>query len=104
MVVLLDVTFLSDTRLNVHVKNKLTKANKSLHVLRTLGREGYNQTETDYQFNSIVLPKISSGFEVYGEAQSSVFLDRRKKHTRYISYSIDIHDKQDKKYALKLWA
>ena len=29
----------------MHVKNKLTKANKSLHILRTLPNEGYNQSE-----------------------------------------------------------
>jgi len=46
--VLLGVTFQSDTRFNIHVKNKLTKANKSLHVLRTLRRDGYNQSGIDY--------------------------------------------------------
>ena len=38
--VLLSVTFQPDTRFNIPLKNKLTKANKSLHVLRTLRREG----------------------------------------------------------------
>ena len=109
--VLLSVTFQSDTRFNIHVKNKLTKANKSLHVLRTHRRERYNQTEIDYLFNSIVLPNISYGLAVYGAAEAELkttqrFLDRCKKR-RYISYSIDIHDlKKNKirKYALKVWA
>ena len=57
--VLLGVTFQSDTRFNIHVKNKLTKASKSLHVLRALRREGYNQKEIVYLFNSIVLPNMS---------------------------------------------
>jgi len=76
----------------------------SLHVLRTLRREGYNQSEIDYLFSSIVLPNISYGLAVYGAAEAELttiqcFLDRFKKR-RCISYSIDIHDlleKQDKK-------
>ena len=52
--VLLGVTFQSNTRFNIHAKNKLRKANKSLHVLRTLRRDGYNQKEIDYLY--IVLP------------------------------------------------
>ena len=51
---LLGVTFQSDTRFNIHVKNKLTKANKTLHVLRALRREGYNQKKIVYLFSSIV--------------------------------------------------
>ena len=51
--VLLGVTFQSDTRFDIHAKNKLTKANKSLDVLRKPRREGYNQKEIDC--NSIVL-------------------------------------------------
>ena len=64
---LLGVTFQSDTRFNIHLKNKL-KRQTSLHVLRTLRREGYNQKEIDYLFNSIVLPNISYGLAVYREA------------------------------------
>jgi len=64
--VLLGVTFQSDTRFNFHVKNKLAKANKSLRMLRTLRREGYNQKEINYLLNSIVLPNISYGLAMYG--------------------------------------
>ena len=107
--ILLGVTFQSDTRFNTHVKNKLTKADKSLNVLRTLRREGYNQSEIDYLFNSIVLPNISYGLAVYGAAEAELttiqcFLDRCKKR-RYISHSIDIQDlleKQDKKICTKV--
>ena len=38
--VLLGVTFQSDTRFDIHAKNKLTKANKSVDVLRKPRREG----------------------------------------------------------------
>ena len=80
-------------------------------MLRTLRRGGYNQTEIDYQFSSIVLPNISYGLAVYGVAEAELttihcFLDRCKKR-RYISYSIDIHDlleKHDEKIRIKLWA
>ena len=90
-------------------KHKLIKANKSLHVLRTLRREGYNQAEIDYLFNSIALPNISYGLAVYGAAEAELttiqrFLDRCKKR-RYISYGIDIHDlleKQDKNIRTKV--
>ena len=106
-----EVTFQSDTRFNIHVKNKLTKANKSLHVLGAVRREEYNQKEIVYLFNSIVLPNMSYGLAVYRAAEAELttiqrFLDRYKKR-RYISHSIDIHDlckkKKIKKYALKSW-
>ena len=42
---ILGVTFQYDSKLSVHVKNKLIKANKSLHILRTLRKEGYNQSD-----------------------------------------------------------
>ena len=72
--VLLGFTFQSDTRFNIHVKTKLIKANKSVHVLRTLRREWYNQTEIDYVFNSIVLPNISYMYKlvVYGAAEAEL--------------------------------
>ena len=59
---------------------------------------GYNQSEIDYLFNSIVLPNISYGLAVYGAAEAELttiqcFLDRCKK-SRCISHSIDIHDKK----------
>ena len=69
-------------------------------MLRLLRREGYNQTEIDYLFNSIVPPNISYGLAVYGAAEAELtviqrFFDRCKKR-RYISYSIDIHDLLEK--------
>ena len=65
-------------------------------MLRTLKREGYNQKEIDYLFNSIVLPNISYGLEVYRAAEAELttiqrffFFDRCKKG-RNTSHSIDI--------------
>ena len=103
--VLLGVTFQSDTRFNIHVKNKLTKANKSLHVLGALLREGYNQKEIVYLFNSILLPNMSYGLAVYRAAEAELttiqrFLDRYKKPW-HISHSIDIHDLLEKKKKIK---
>ena len=42
---LLGVTFQSDCKFSTHVKNKLTKANRCLFILRLLRKEGYNQEE-----------------------------------------------------------
>ena len=53
------VTFRCDSKVSVHVKNKLIKANKSLHILRTLRKEEYNQSKIDLLFNTIVLPNIN---------------------------------------------
>ena len=55
---ILGVTFQCDSKFSVHVKNKLIKGNKSLHILRTLRKEGYNQSEIDLLFNTIVLHNI----------------------------------------------
>ena len=70
-------------------------------MLRALRREGCNQKENVYLFNSIVLPNMSYGLAVYGAAEAELttiqhFLDRCKKR-RYISHSIDIHDLLEKK-------
>ena len=40
------------------MREKLVKANKCLHVIRTLRQEGYNQEELDYLFQSIVMPNF----------------------------------------------
>ena len=56
---ILEVTFQCDRKFSVHVKNKLIKANKSLYILRTLPKEGFNQSEIDPLFNTIVLPSAA---------------------------------------------
>ena len=52
---ILGVTFQSDSKFSVHAKKKLIKANKSLLILRTLRKEGYNQSEIDLLFKKLVL-------------------------------------------------
>ena len=56
---LLGVTLQSDIKLSSHVKFKLAKANKGLHILRALRKEQYmyDQNEIDLPFKTIVLPK-----------------------------------------------
>ena len=44
---IMGVTFQCDSKFSVHVKNKLIKTNKSLLILRTLRKDGYNQSEID---------------------------------------------------------
>ena len=56
---ILGVTFRCDSKVSVHVKNKLIKANKFLHILRTLRKEEYNQSEIDLLVITIVLPNIN---------------------------------------------
>jgi hypothetical protein len=46
----LGVTLQEDGRFTTHVYNRLKKANKCLIILRTLRKEGYNQTEIDHLF------------------------------------------------------
>ena len=53
---LLGVTLQSDCKFSSHVKFKLAKANKGLHILRTLRKEQYDQNEIDLLFKTIVLP------------------------------------------------
>ena len=75
-------------------------------MLRALRREGCNQKENVYLFNSIVLPNMSYGLAVYGAAEAELttiqrFLDRYKKPW-HISHSIDIHDLLEKKKIKKI--
>ena len=93
---ILGVTFQCDSKFSVHVKNKLIKANKSLHILRTLGKEGYNQSEIDLLFNTIVLPNINYALSVYAASESDLtpvqcFLDRCFKR-KYTSKPVSVYD------------
>ena len=74
----------------------LVQANKCLHVLRVLRKEGYSQQEIDTLFNSIVIPKITYGLSVYGASSSDLttvqrFLDRCFKR-KYTSKRVSIYD------------
>ena len=78
---LLGLTFQNDCKFSAHIKAKLCKANKCLHVLRVCRKERYSQTEIDYLFYSIVLPNITYGLSVYGASVAKInvlqqFLDR----------------------------
>ena len=93
----------------MHVKNKLIKANKSLHILRTLRKEGYNQSEIDLLFNTIVLPNINYALSVYAASESDLtpvqcFLDRCFKR-KYTSKPVSVYDfleRQDRKIFRKV--
>ena len=62
---LLGVIFQWNCKYASHVREKLVKANKCLHVIRTPRQEGYNQEEPDYLFQSIIMPNFSYGLSVY---------------------------------------
>ena len=79
----------------VFSRNKLIKANKCLHVLRCLRKEGHNHKELDPLFYSLVLPNITYGLFAYGAAVAELtsiqaFLDRCFKR-KYISIRLDIN-------------
>ena len=62
---ILGVTFQESCRFSVHVKKRLFKGNKYLHILRTLRKEGYSQGEIDKLFSALVMPKLTYGVVVY---------------------------------------
>ena len=107
--VLLGVTLRSDGKFNEHVRTKLVKANKCLHVLRTLRKEHYSQAEIDHLFISIVLPNFSYALSVYGASESDLtviqnFLDRCHKRC-FISFPVfikNLFNKQDRNILKKL--
>ena len=63
---LIGVIFQYNCKHASHVREKLVKANKCLHVVRTLRQEGYNQEELDYLFQSIVMANFLYGLSVFG--------------------------------------
>ena len=93
----------------MHVKNKLIKANKSLHILRTLRKEGYNQSEIDLLFNTIVLPNVNYTLSVYAASESDLtpvqcFSDRCFKR-KYTSKPVSVYDfleREDRKIFKKV--
>ena len=107
--VLLGVTLQSDGKFDDHVRTKLVKVNKCLHVLRTLRKERYSQAEKDHLFIYIVLPNFSYALSVYGASESDLmvvqnFLDRCHKR-RFISLPLFIKNllnKQDRNNLKKL--
>ena len=89
--------------------SKLITANKCIHVLRTLRKEKYSQTEIYHLFTVLVLPNFIYGLPVYGASEPDLniiqnFLDRCHKR-RFISYPVSIKDllkKQDCKIFKKV--
>ena len=93
---LLGVTRQSDCKFSSHVKVKLVKANKCLHILRTLKKEQYDQNEVDLLFNTIVLPNLTYGLLMYGtyERDLNKFQNRLNRccKRRYISVPVNVKD------------
>ena len=88
--VLLRVTIQSDCKFRAHVNLKLIKANKCLHVLRTLRKEQYLQAEINYLFTSLVLPNFIYGLPVYGASEPDLniiqnVLDRCHKRRLFLT-------------------
>ena len=93
---ILGVTLQSNCKFSEHVGLKLVKANKRLHVLRSLRREQYSQVEIDYLFKSLVLPNFTYCLSVYRASESDLniiqlFSDRCHKH-RFVSSPVSIKD------------
>ena len=103
-VIIVGVTFQSNCRCNRHLKNKMIKANKCVHILRTLRKEGYNQSETNHLFKTLVLPNFLYVLAVYSASESDLstvqgFLDRCFK-VQFCSKHINVHnllETQDRK-------
>ena len=77
-----------------HIRLKLIKANRCLHVLRSLRKEQYSQVEMDHLFKSIVLPNFTYCLSVYGASEPDLniiqhFLNRCHKH-RFVSFPVSI--------------
>ena len=75
----------------------------------TLRKEGYNQSEIDLLFNTIVLPNINYALSVYAASESDLtpvqcFLDRCFKR-KYTSKPVSVYDfleRQDRKIFKKV--
>ena len=91
--------------------SKPIEANKSLHILRTLRKEGYNQSEIDLLFSTIVLPNINYALSVHAASASEsdlipvqCFLDGCFKR-KYTSKPVSVYDfleRQDRKIFRKV--
>ena len=93
---LLGVTLQSNCKFSEHVRQKLVKANRCLHVLRSFRKEHYSQVEIDHLFKSLVLPNFTYCLSVYGASEPDLniikhFLDRCHKR-RFVSFTVSIKD------------
>ena len=64
--VLLRLTCQPNCKFSKDVRLKLAKANKCLHIVRTLRKELFSQKEIDHLFKTLVLPILTYGLAVYG--------------------------------------
>ena len=92
---LLGVTLQSNRKFSEDVRHKLVKANRCLHVLRSLRKEQYSQVEIDHLFKTLVLPNFTYCLSVYGASETDLniihFLDRCHKR-RFVSFPVSIKD------------
>ena len=102
-IVLLELTFQPNCKFSEHVRLKLIKASKCLHILRTLRKELFSHKEIDNLFKTLVLPIFLYGLAVYGASDSDLnviqrFLDRfHKRHFTSQTVSIfNLLEQQDK--------
>ena len=85
------------------------QANKSLHILRTQHKEGYNQSAIDLLFNTIIPANVNYALSVYAASESDLtpgqcFLDHCFKR-KYTSKPVSIYDfleRQDRKIFRKV--
>lgn len=91
----LGVTLQINHIFNEHFKDKVQEANKCLYVIRCLRKEGYQQSDVDYVFRSIVLSKLMYSLPVYASFIPELttvqnFLQLCFKG-KYIWYQIDMY-------------
>lgn len=77
--------FSANCKFSEHVRLKLIKANKCLHILRTLRKELCSQKEIDHLFKTLVLPILTYGLTVYGASDSDLNVIQRFLDTGAIS-------------------
>ena len=79
-------------------------------MLRALRREGCNQKENVYLFNSIVLPNMSYGLAVYGAAEAELttiqrfWIDVGSVGIYLAQHGYPRSFRKTRYYALELWA
>ena len=93
--VLLGLTFQPNCKFSEHIRLKLIKANKCLHILRTLRKELFSQKKIDHLFKTLVLPILTYDSDLNVIQR---FLDRcHKRHFTSQAVSIfNLLEQQDK--------
>ena len=91
---LIGVTLQSNCKFSENVRQKLVKANRCLHLLRSLRKEQYSQVEIDHLFKSLVLSNFTYCLSVYGASEPDLniiqhFLDLCRKCC-FVSFPVSI--------------